>query len=92
MVTHPAMPATDLCHPTEERPLSIEEYIRIQTFPEDYIFSGNTLDKYRQLGNAVPCDFGQVIGRHLIDFDKGKLKGGNTDGKLSRCLNTDHKS
>ena len=92
LVTNPAMPATDLCHPTQDRPLSVEEYIKIQTFPEDYIFSGNTLEKYKQLGNAVPCTFGQVIGKHLIDFDKGKLKDHNSDGKLSRYLNTDHKS
>ena len=26
VVTHPAMPATDLCHPTINRPLSVEEY------------------------------------------------------------------
>ena len=92
LVTHPAMPATDLCHPCKERPLSVEEYMRIQTFPDDYILSGNTLDKYKQLGNAVPCKFGKIIGKHLIDFDKGKLKKINTDGKLSRYLNTDHKS
>ena len=86
------MPATDLCHPTKDRPLAIEEYVRIQTFPADYLFSGNLLDKYKQLGNAVPCKLGESIGRHLIKFDKGTLKKFNIDGKLSRYLNTDHKS
>ena len=92
LVTNPMMPATDLCHPYQNRPLSVEEYVRIQTFPNDYIFSGNTLDKYKQLGNAVPCVFGKAIGEHLINFDKGILKKHNTDGRLSRYLNTDHKS
>ena len=92
LVTSPTMPATDLCHPIRERPLSIEEYLRIQTFPDDYILSGRTLDKYKQLGNAVPCLFGKAIGTHLIKFDNGTLKKINTDGRLSRYLNTDHKS
>ena len=90
LVTNPAMPATDLCHPSKNRPLSVEEYIRIQTFPGDYRLSGNTLDKYRQIGNAVPCRLGEALGRHLIKFDKGKLKKFNKDGKLSRYLHTDH--
>ena len=74
LVTNPAMPATDLCHPIKNRPLSVEEYMRIQTFPDDYKFSGSTLDKYKQIGNAVPCRFGEAIGKHLLSFDKGTLK------------------
>ena len=92
LVTSPTMPATDLCHPTKERPLSVEEYIRIQTFPDNYKFFGHRLDKYKQLGNAVPCIFGQAIGKHIVKFNSGTLKKFNTDGKLSRYLNTDHKS
>ena len=34
LVTHPAMPATDLAHPTEDRPISVQEYKRIQEFPD----------------------------------------------------------
>ena len=92
LVTSPTMPATDLCHPDKDRPLSVEEYARIQTFPDTYKFEGKTLDKYKQLGNAVPCGLGKAIGEHLIKFDEGKLEKYNTDGKLSRYLNTDHKS
>lgn len=32
LVTSPTMPATDLCHPKELRPLSVEEYKRVQGF------------------------------------------------------------
>ena len=92
VVTSPTMPATDLCHPLNDRPLSVEEYARIQTFPDDYKYAGKTIDKYKQLGNAVPCGLGKAIGEHLIKFDNGTLKNYNTDGKLSRYLNTDHKS
>ena len=36
LVTCPTMPATDLMHPTEDRALSIEEYARIQMFPDGW--------------------------------------------------------
>lgn len=65
LVTHPAMPATDLCHPTELRPLSIEEYKHIQEFPEDWTIEGSIVEQYRQIGNAVPHSMGRAIGRHI---------------------------
>ena len=68
LVTHPAMPATDLCHPEENRPLSIEEYKRIQQFPDDWKMSGTLIDQYRQIGNAVPIGLGEAIGRHIISL------------------------
>ncbi|MBF0312013.1 MAG: DNA cytosine methyltransferase [Oligoflexia bacterium] len=92
LVTSPTMPATDLCHPEFERPLSVEEYAAIQTFPEKYQFHGKTLDKYKQIGNAVPCTFGKIIGEHLLQFEEGSLEKKFIPGKLSRYLNTDHKS
>jgi len=90
VVTSPTMPATDLCHPEKNRPLSVEEYARIQTFPDDYKFIGKPVDIYKQIGNAVPCLLGEAIGKHLIKFDTNTLENFNTDGNLSRYLNTDH--
>lgn len=92
LVTSPTMPATDLCHPSNDRPLSVEEYKRIQTFPDTYILAGKTIDKYKQLGNAVPCGLGKAVGEHLLKFDNGELEKPNYNGKLSRYLNTDHKA
>jgi DNA (cytosine-5)-methyltransferase 1 len=66
------MPATDLAHPVEDRPLSIEEYKRLQTFPDEWIVCGSLTDQYRQIGNAVPVCFGEVIGRTLLAHMKGK--------------------
>ena len=54
LVTVPTMPATDLIHPTELRPLSIEEYARIQGFPDNWKFRGKIGEIYKQIGNAVP--------------------------------------
>lgn len=91
LVTSPSMPATDLCHPEELRPLSVEEYRALQTFPHDFQLAGRLADKYRQLGNAVPCTFGLAIGRHLIRVDD------NPDAipqstNHSRYAETDHSS
>lgn len=36
------------------RRLSVKECARIQTFPDNHIFLGKTVDKYKQIGNAVP--------------------------------------
>ncbi|MDC9616228.1 DNA cytosine methyltransferase [Xenorhabdus khoisanae] len=71
LVTHPAMPATDLAHPEELRPLSIQEYKAIQQFPERWIIKGKLLDKYRQLGNAVPIGLGYAVGKNILDHMNG---------------------
>jgi len=72
LVTRPNMPATDLCHPEELRPLSVQEYKAIQQFPHDWIFAGNIVEQYKQIGNAVPVGLGCVAGKTIIDFHAGK--------------------
>lgn len=62
----PAQKQTERCHPTETRPLSVREYARIQTFPDDWHFCGNLTAQYRQIGNAVPVNLAWAIGRSLI--------------------------
>ena len=69
LVTCPTMPATDLMHPIEDRALSIEEYARIQMFPDRWQFKGSMADIYRQIGNAVPVGMGYAAARHLLWFD-----------------------
>lgn len=66
LVTSPTMPATDLCHPTEDRPLSVEEYKRVQGFPDDWKIRGDISDAYRQIGNAVPVPLGMAIGKAIL--------------------------
>ncbi len=67
LVTTPTMPATDLAHPLEDRPLSVEEYRRIQGFPDDWIICGNIHDQYKQIGNAVPISLGEAIGKTILN-------------------------
>jgi len=89
LVTHPAMPATDLAHPEEDRPLSIEEYKRIQELPDDWIIAGTLLDQYRQVGNAVPCSLGRAIARMLLTHLRGEEPRIYPDFPYSRYHNTD---
>jgi DNA (cytosine-5)-methyltransferase 1 len=65
ITTSPAQKATDMCHPTELRPISVREAARIQGFPDDWQFCGSLSDQYRQIGNAVPVGLGEAIGRAL---------------------------
>lgn len=62
----PAMKQTERCHPTETRPLTVREYARIQTFPDDWEFCGNISAQYKQIGNAVPVNLAAAVGRSLI--------------------------
>ena len=90
LLTSPIMMSTALCHPSEDRPLSIEEYKAIQTFPKDYVLEGSTMYKYKQIGNAIACDFGEAIGRHINDFDGNQLKESLFNLELSRYKNTSY--
>lgn len=62
----PAQKQTERCHPLETRPLTVREYARIQTFPDNWQFEGNLCDQYKQIGNAVPVNLAFAIGRSLI--------------------------
>lgn len=66
LTTAPDGKATTLCHPTKNRPLSVEEYVRIQEFPPTHIFVGSIREKYTMIGNAVPIGIGKAIGKMLI--------------------------
>lgn len=65
VLTNPGMKQTDRCHPLEVRPFSYRENARIQTFPDEWIFSGNLSSKYKQVGNAVPVNLAKCIGEEI---------------------------
>ncbi len=66
LVTSPVQKATMMCHPTQDRPLSIREYARIQQFPDSWTFMGTNAAKYRQIGNAVPVGLSVELGKVLL--------------------------
>lgn len=90
IVTHPAMPATDLAHPEEDRPLSIEEYKRIQEFPDDWEISGPLVQQYKQVGNAVPSSLGKAVGKLIFSLINGDLIRTPAGFPYSRYKNTSH--
>lgn len=69
LVTSPAQLGSCMCHPDEDRPLSVREYARIQGFPDDWEFVGSMAQKYRMIGEAVPVGLARAIAesvrRHL---------------------------
>lgn len=62
----PAQKQTERCHPEETRPLTVREYARIQTFPDDWQFEGSLSSQYKQIGNAVPVNLAYAVGRALV--------------------------
>lgn len=92
LVTTPNMPATDICHPSEDRPISIEEYKRIQQFPDDWQVCGSLKDQYKQIGNAVPVGLGEAVGRALISHMNGIVAKPPEKFLFSRYRDTDEVS
>lgn len=90
LLTSPTQKATCLCHPEEDRPLSVEEYAAVQQFPADWRFEGNLASVYRQIGNAVPTGLGAAVGRHLMRWDSERSYPESTGMRHSRYLRTSH--
>ena len=88
LVTHPAMPATDLAHPAEDRPLSIQEYKRIQEFPDSWALAGPLIQQYKQVGNAVPVSLGYAVGKMVKMLIDGESVTPLINFKYSRYKNT----
>ncbi len=56
-------------HPSGTRRMTVREYARIQTFPDEFKFSGSISSMYRQIGNAVPPKFSFIISNLLINLN-----------------------
>jgi DNA (cytosine-5)-methyltransferase 1 len=84
--TRPDSKATMLCHPSATRPLSVQEYARIQQFPDTWQFSGGTPQKYKQIGNAVPVGLGEALGRAIR---KSMRRRKRLNGGVVVCANVD---
>ena len=92
LVTHPAMPATDLSHPSLDRPLSIEEYKKIQEFPSNWKLAGPLIQQYKQVGNAVPVSLGYAVGKLVMDLLENKAIPSFPNFKYSRYKKSDDAS
>ncbi len=47
------------------RYFTARESARLQTFPDDYIFSGSWTEAMRQIGNAVPVTLAETVGKSI---------------------------
>ena len=56
----------DFVHPHEDRPLTLRECARLQTFPDSFRFDGTMGEKCQQIGNAVPPRFSEVLAKHML--------------------------
>lgn len=50
------------------RRLTVDEAIRLQTFPAGYDFFGSQSQVFRQIGNAVPCRLAYAVGQVVQDI------------------------
>lgn len=52
-------------HPDENRTLTVREGARIQTFPDNFVFTGARMQQYKQVGNAVPVKLGYELSKGI---------------------------
>ena len=70
----PAQKQTERCHPEETRPLTVREYARIQSFADDWEFSGSIAQQYKQIGNAVPPQGVVELAKAILPIFSGNYK------------------
>ena len=69
----------EFVHPTENRFLTMRECAKLQTFPDEFDFKGNTSQIILQIGNAVPPLLAEKIAESLrrdLDSEKEIFKSG----------------
>lgn len=54
-------------HPYIPRTLSVRESARLQTFPDDYVFTGPVARQFTQVGNAVPPVLAAQLAKAIKD-------------------------
>jgi DNA (cytosine-5)-methyltransferase 1 len=57
-------------HPTQDRAISGREAAALQTFSEDFVFSGALTSIARQVGNAVPVKLAAAMGAVFADLSR----------------------
>lgn len=73
-------------HYSQDRAISIREAARLQTFPDDFMFSDSLTNSALQIGNAVPIDLvkasGEVFKMAVKCIKTSRVKKKNTKGTV----------
>lgn len=56
--------------PKQGRTITVREAARLQTFDDDFLFSGKMTNDYEMIGNAVPPKFAKILAESLYEFFK----------------------
>ena len=70
-------------HPIEDRPLTIRECARIQTFPDNFKLEGTQGEKIQMIGNSVPVLLSEIIAISLMKDLGSPLQKHNCGALLS---------
>lgn len=67
IIAHLCKDGNQFIHPddTQGRSISVREAARLQSFPDDFEFAGAMSSQFKQIGNAVPPLFANIIAERL---------------------------
>jgi DNA (cytosine-5)-methyltransferase 1 len=73
-------------HPEADRPITIREAARIQTFPDAFVFIGSNVQVAKQIGNAVPVALAEKIANQVRSTLERNRRGKPTKSLRSRGI------
>lgn len=79
IVAHLRKDGNSFVHPEQVRSISVREAARLQSFDDEYIFTGSRGDQFEQIGNAVPPLMAEAMAKAILEHIRqhsrtGKVK------------------